>query len=82
MHKKTLKNSIENLFNVVFNDTRQMSVSDREKYYAELNNLISRKIVELKRQQFEVERGEHIEGLYDINPRGSYVLSNFQKCGF
>lgn len=82
MKKKTLKDAVDNLFNIVTDDTRHMCTSDREKFFSDLNELIRAKASELRKHQSEIEYGQHIEGLYDIHSRESYIISNHPKRGF
>ena len=72
MSKKTWRDELNKLFEVLAADTQGLSEYEREVAYSELITSVNTDLAALRTFQAEVEYGQHIEGMYDINP-GKFI---------
>lgn len=64
--------AFEKFFDALEQDMRRMPASEQAEAYETLTSTFNARLVEMRRHQAEVEFGQHMEGLYDINPRESF----------
>jgi len=79
MRKTKWEKTLDKFFDVLENDMRSMSTSERKEAFEKLTQVFNDKIVELKRHQSEVEYGQHVEGLHNINAREAYLYDGGWK---
>ena len=74
-----LEKAIAKVFDVLQSDMRGLTASERSQAFDNLKIEFNKKIDDLKKFQCEVEYGQHVEGLYNINSREAYLYDGGWK---
>lgn len=69
--------ALNRFFSELEKDIRLLSPGQKAEAYETLANEFNQKLSEIKNRQSEIEFGQHVEGLYDINahPEASFGRS-------
>ncbi len=79
MNEKIKSKYLDKFFDSLRSDLRAMTPDERTRALQDLKAAFNQRVEDLNRYQSEVEYGQHVEGLYNINSREAYLYDGGWK---